>query len=304
MKRLSVIIPTFNRPDLLSVCLESFIDLDYPDKDWELILVNDGGDRSFSTITTDILDQLPLTLIDIEHGGPAKARNAGAEIAQGEFLVFTDDDCRVDKNWLRAFEGCFANSTFVALGGKILNSHPGSVPAKTWSRYMDYLREEVMQDSEGNLLLLLGNNLAYRRKIFQEIGGFNEEFPFAAAEDSELGIRLVGTGYRQTFCPEAIIWHDHPITYGGYLRQQFRYGRGNHYFLEIVGAPDYPYVERSKGSFTASLRKLLDYSRKIRASTPMKLLFLATPLAFKAGNLYEKIRVQLLQSRDPRATPS
>ena len=297
MIRFSVIIPTLNRPDRLAACLQSFFELEYPDTDWELILVNDGGEHSFSAITADMFNQLPLTLIDIEHGGPAKARNAGEKIARGEFVVFTDDDCRVDKNWLRAFEKGFADSTFEALGGKILNPYPDNIPAETWSRYMDYLRNELMRDKDNNLLLLISNNAAYRRTIFEKLGGFDETFPYAAAEDSELGIRLAGAGYHQVYWPDAIIWHDHKNTYGGYLRQQFRYGQGNYYFQMILeNKDDFHAIERQKYSFWSSMLKLMTFAEKMESPLNMKLLLLATPFAFKAGTMWETLRIQLQRS--------
>jgi len=290
MIRFSVIIPTFNRPDRLVTCLQSFLDLDYPADVWELIVVNDGGNQSFSAITNDLLNRLPLTLIDIEHGGPAKARNAGVKASEGEFIVFTDDDCRVDKNWLNAFEEGFKKSSSAALGGKILNPYPESIPAETWSQYMDYLREEVMRDTDNNLLLLISNNLAYRRSVFEKIGGFNETFPFAAAEDSELGYRLVGLGYQQIYIPEARIWHDHKNTCLGYLRQQFRYGQGNYYFQKILNTTnEYLVVRHTKHNFFSSMRNLFRFAEKNHAALAMKALFFATPFAFKLGNIYEII---------------
>jgi len=291
MIRFSVIIPTFNRPNRLTACLGSFLDLDYQENDWELIVVNDGGKRSFSALTDNLTNRLPLTLVEVEHSGPARARNAGANIAQGKFLVFTDDDCRVDPNWLKAYEKCFTDSPAAALEGKTLNPYPGNIPAETWSLYMDFLQKEIMRDQYGHLLLLISNNLAYHRDVFLKIGGFNESFPFAAAEDSELGSRLVGLGYQTATCPEALIWHDHKNTAVGYLRQQFRYGRGNFYFQTISGEPGYPAVERHQSSFIESMKKLLAFARSIEAPRLMKFLLIATPFAFKAGNLYESFQM-------------
>ena len=297
MVRFSVIIPTYNRPALLAACLGSFLDLEYPPGAWELIIVNDGGERSFSSISDSLRDQLPLVLIENEHGGPAKARNAGARTARGEFLSFTDDDCRVDPNWLQAYDHCFSSSTLSAAGGSIINPYPDNLPAETWSQYMIYLRTKVMRDTQGNLLLLTSNNAAYRRDVFLSLGGFDEEFPFAAAEDSELGSRLVGSGFEQDYCPEAIVWHEHKNTPWAYLGQQFRYGRGNYYFQNVRRRAAYPAVERQKTSFFGSMRNLRDFAGSILAPLDMRLLLFSTPFVFKAGHLYEALRVQLLSQK-------
>ena len=96
--RFSIIIPTKDRPEALFHCLESFTRLDYPD--WELIVVNDGGAESFANLPERLLEILPITLVDQEASGPAAARNYGASLASGDYLAFTDDDCRVEPDWL------------------------------------------------------------------------------------------------------------------------------------------------------------------------------------------------------------
>ncbi|RMF82162.1 MAG: glycosyltransferase [Chloroflexi bacterium] len=225
----SVIIPTYNRPTQLAECLQSFTHLDYPAGEWELIVVNDGGEQSLAALTETLKTSLPLTLIAIDNRGPAGARNAGARLAHGDILAFTDDDCIVDSQWLRQFANCFAEHNCAGFGGETRNPYPDNIPAATWQIYIDYVMQ-YFRDVDGNYLLFPSNNVAYRRTVFEALGGFDDSFPLAAAEDLEFGYRLAANGYRQLYCPAAIIWHHHRNTYWGYLRQQYRYGRGGYYF--------------------------------------------------------------------------
>ena len=78
MMEFSVVIPTRNRPAALAACLQSFCQLDYPAGDWELIVVNDGGNDSFTAVSPQLRQALPLKLLDATPAGPAAARNRGA----------------------------------------------------------------------------------------------------------------------------------------------------------------------------------------------------------------------------------
>ena len=98
----SIIIPTYNRPERLKTCLDSLLNLDYPPDNFEIIIVDDGSNQPLDTLVNPYQNQLNLTLIRQNNSGPAKARNTGANAAQGEYLAFTDDDCTLDQKWLSA----------------------------------------------------------------------------------------------------------------------------------------------------------------------------------------------------------
>ena len=228
----SVVIPTYNRPERLRACLESFLQLAYPADRWELIVVNDGGADSFTAVDDQLQAQLPLRLVDGPHAGPAAARNLGASLATGTYLAFTDDDCQIFPDWLDAFAHGFADPHWDALGGRAVTPFEQNVAEQAWQHLTDFLYE-FMRDDRDNLLLLISNNVAYRREAFEKVGGFNETFPLAAAEDMELSYRMLRAGYHQRFWGAAKIWHYHHLTIWGHLRQQFRYGRGGYYFSRM-----------------------------------------------------------------------
>jgi glycosyltransferase involved in cell wall biosynthesis len=228
----SVVIPTWNRPEALRSCLQSFTKLAYPSDKWELIVVNDGGAESFTAVSDSLANTLPLKLITIEHGGPAAARNAGARLAQGEFLAFTDDDCQVFPDWLHQFAQGFTDKRWDALGGQAVTPFEQNVGEQAWQHLTDFLYN-FMRDDQGNALLLISNNVAYRRAVFTALDGFDESFPLAAAEDMELSYRLLKHHFQQRFYPAAKVWHYHHLSAWGHVRQQFRYGRGGYYFSKV-----------------------------------------------------------------------
>ena len=279
--RYSVIIPTYNRPEALKRCLQGFLNLDYVD--WELIVVNDGGQEPL------IIEQLPIQVINTPHAGPAAARNAGAAIAQGDYLAFTDDDCVPGVDWLHQFDMAFEKTGYEALGGGWINPHPENTAAEAAQIYMEFLRG-YFRDTQGNILLLPSNNVAYRRDIFESLGGFDESFPLAAAEDLDLSYRIVAAGYRQGYVPDAKIYHYHRNTYRGYLKQQWRYGRGAFYFNRKP-QPIIHHIQRNKGEFHMRLAR---YLWQEHVSPSIWILLGLTPIAHGLGKRYERLSHQRL----------
>ena len=274
--KFSIIIPTYQRPKALQRCLESFLSLDYPD--WELLLVNDGGEILLDEVLSS---QLPFRLINSPHAGPAAARNRGAEAATGEILVFTDDDCRVESDWLWQFRRGFEQKSVDALAGDWLNPFPDDVGAVTWHLYMNFLRE-TLRDKAGQALLLLSNNVAYKREVFEALSGFDESFPLAAAEDLDLGYRLIAAGYKQDFQLAAKVWHEHQIGMRAFLRQQYRYGRGAFYFQQKSYALELPPAKRGEFHW-----RLANYLRANRAPLASWLLLGLTPFVHRLGKWQE-----------------
>jgi cellulose synthase/poly-beta-1,6-N-acetylglucosamine synthase-like glycosyltransferase len=287
MLTFSVVIPTRNRPSILANCLRSFLDLDYPNSQWELIVVNDGGEDSLSAVTPTLKQSLPLRLLTIEHAGPAAARNAGAKLASFAYLAFTDDDCRVNPDWLRCYDEGFRQKKVVALAGETLNPTPRN-RAMEASQYLIEFMYDYMKDSIGNNLLLVSNNVAYRRDVFEVAGGFDESFPLAAGEDMELSHRLVAHGYRQYYYPRAKVWHHHTLTHWGHIRQQFRYGRGGQYFLDALQRHRQNGVDIRPQSAKAFYRALARSLKESEQPLSLWILIAVAQIAYQLGQLYQR----------------
>jgi len=229
----SVIVPTYNRPEQLRACLLSLRRLDYPREAWELLVVNDGGIDPRADLPSDLRGALPMRVVDTVHQGPAAARNAGAQKANGTHLAFTDDDCRPLPDWLSCFAEAFATGPWDALTGRTLNPWPESLAPKSHQYLIDFI-QDYQRLPNGDVYLACSNNAAYRREVFEALGGYDPSFPQAAAEDHELSHRLVARGFRQGYRPEARVWHDHPLTVWHYLCLQFRYGQGDDRFRRAL----------------------------------------------------------------------
>ena len=119
---ISIVIPTYNRPEQLAVCLRACSRLEYPHDRFEVIVVDDGGVMPLDEVINEFRGLLTLKLLQQQNAGPAAARNKGAAEARGEFLAFTDQDCAPASNWLEALAAQFVASPDCAVGGQTRNA--------------------------------------------------------------------------------------------------------------------------------------------------------------------------------------
>ncbi len=190
----TIIVPTRNRVDKLKKCIASLLALEYPA--FEIIIVNDAS----SDDTKQFLDSLRNIKIQAIHlssrAGQAEARNAGIRAAQSDIIAFTDDDCTVRPQWLHELMSAFEDQAIDFAFGRtyyVSESYHGKFP------------EKVVTNSKGSWPA--AGNIAYRKKIFSAIGGFNKKFERFHNEDTELALRAVAHGFHFAKEPHAIVFH-------------------------------------------------------------------------------------------------
>jgi len=187
---LSVVVPVFNSSQELSQCLAALDESDF--EDFEVIVANDGSTESIEQIVA----QHQFRYLKLEgKKGPARARNRGAEVAHGIYVVFIDADVCVHKDTLRRFAYAFADSPDVAA---VLGSYDDS-PAHTnfMSQHKNLFHHYVHQAGHGEAGTFWSGCGAMRRDLFLAFGGFDEErYRRPAIEDIELGTWMRAAGYR------------------------------------------------------------------------------------------------------------
>lgn len=188
----SVVIPTYHRNNLLAKCLDCLAPgiQTLPADQYEVIVTDDGTQ---TTAQEMIQQQYPwVKWVAGPRKGPAANRNNGAKYAQGEWLAFTDDDCLPEPQWLAAYAPATAGSA-LALEGAI---HPLGDPNQD-------LAECPVNVTGG---CFWSANIAVKRSVFEEIGGFDADYPLAAHEDQDLKLRL-DTITIIPFLANAIVFH-------------------------------------------------------------------------------------------------
>lgn len=228
----SIVVPTYNRQDRLTLCLQALARLDYPRDRYEVIVVDDGSMVSLEDVVMRSRDHLDIALLKQPHAGPAAARNVGARHAKGEFLAFTDDDCMPSPDWLQKLALRFAEASDCAIGGRTLNALSDNPYAEASQLLIDYLCAYYNADLD-RASFVTSNNLALLANHFHTIGGFDETFQRAAAEDRELCDRWRYHGYRIIYAPEVVMYHTHRLTLWTFWKQHFSYGRGAFCFHQV-----------------------------------------------------------------------
>lgn len=211
---LSIVIPTIGRPSL-QVLLESLLTtvasagLPVP-----AVVVVDDRPTVGAAIDPSALASLPLTILRSGGHGPAAARNAGWRTCRTDWVVFLDDDVVVSEQWLADLYTDLDQPTSVAGVYAVI-----SVPLPTRRRPTDWERGTHGLEAARWITA----DMAFRRSVLRSVGGFDERFPRAFREDSDIALRIVDAGFaivpghRRT---------THPVRPAGWwasLRQQ----RGN-----------------------------------------------------------------------------
>jgi len=215
----SVIVCTRNGRDRIGNCLEAVRNLAAADG-FETIVVDNGSDDG----TADFVrGNFPwVKLLELDSCGLSAARNAGAEVASGEILAFTDDDCAPDREWLVRLARVFADPRFAAAGGPNLPPKPRNWHEAVVGAAPGAPSHVMLDDEEAEHLP--GCNLAVTKAAFDAIGGFDPIFR-TAGDDVDFCWRLRAAGFRLGFAPGAFVWHWRRPAIRGFLKQQIGYGQ-------------------------------------------------------------------------------
>lgn len=222
--RFSIVIPTRNRPVHLDRCLSAIALLNYPRTGFEVLIVDDGSDPPPDDIVARHASVLPLRYCHHDGKGPAGARNRGLREARGDYVVFTDDDCGPQVEWLDAFDRAFRETPGAGLGGSIVGAPGNGIYGAVSQLLITFLY--TYAEATGRLRFFCTNNIAFpRQALLDRTGGFDEAFPLAAAEDRDLCARWLLRGELR-FVRAAVVQHRQDLTLLSFCAQHFRYGRG------------------------------------------------------------------------------
>lgn len=236
---ISLIVCTRNRSRALRACLESLREMDSPEA-WELVVVDNGSEDSTRQVIEEFAAKVsfPVRYVFEPRRGLSRARNRGIAAASGDVIAFTDDDCFPARDYLTAVTHTFADDGVDFFGGRVLLHDPDDFPVtiKTSTE-----REIVPPGSFVAAGLLHGANMGFRRRVFDELGGFDENLgagsPVSCGEDIELAARASAHGFRGGYFPEPVVSHSHGRrdADAAALMRGYDVGRGAFYTAMILG---------------------------------------------------------------------
>lgn len=243
---LTVVICTRNRPDSIRATLDSILACRYPTERWDVVVVDNASeaDASVGLVASEIDSPVPVKVVHEPVPGLSNARNCGLRQAEGEIVVFADDDVEVDRDWPAVLAMPFRLDRRVgATSGMTL---PGilETPVQRWtegfggrSKPIAALRFDLDDPPADRPLfpftvgdLGAGRNMAFRRDLLVALGGFDPALgPGTLAHDGddiEALLRVVLSRHVVVHDPAAIVWHAHPAEYSELEGRVWGYGIG------------------------------------------------------------------------------
>jgi glycosyltransferase involved in cell wall biosynthesis len=265
----SIVLCTYNREKHIEQCLKSLVNQNFPRDQYEIIVVDDGSTDS----TRELVAKFPVKIITHKiNKGIAAARNTGLKNAKGDIFICFDDDCYADKNWLKNLAYTYKKYDLNDISGiagiiKLLNKPSGII-----EKYMDkigyanpspltYVRSKsLFMRFYSYIKNMFAPNLQIHRRPFEvgEIWGANCSFPIAVlksvngwdenlsgVEDTDLCDRINKKfNDRKFICTKnAIIFHDHRLSYKNFLKKPYSRGPAtlNFYIKNKKIPPIFPF---------------------------------------------------------------
>jgi GT2 family glycosyltransferase len=192
----------------------------------EVVVVADGPDPRVGPVIAGWRPTAgaEIRLLTQARSGPATARNLGARHAHGDLVAFTDDDCLPTRQWATLLVGALEREPGALVGGRVVNGLTSLPSAEAAQLVIDVVQAHYSSRARPGRFLT-SNNVALSRAAFLALGGFDEVFTGAAAEDRDLSERAADAGYPIVHCA-ALVEHRHALTPASLWRQQYNYGRG------------------------------------------------------------------------------
>ena len=189
--RVNVAIVTFERETCVLELVEDLLDQDYPSYDVTIVDQNPEPLESFQQAAKASGGKLRITHLRPPH--VCVARNVSIRAADGEIMVFVDDDVRCGRDFVSAHVACYADPRVGGVGGWI----DAPVPSRVW------------RPKAQSVPAAIGCNMSYRRAALIRAGGFDRNFkPFPAhGEEHELAYRVRRLGLQIAVAPRALVYH-------------------------------------------------------------------------------------------------
>lgn len=206
----SIVIVSRGRPDALNLCLTGVAQLDYPVFEVVVVACARGVARVHQR-----LDAAHIKLVPFDQANISAARNLGVAQAAGEIVAFLDDDAVPEPTWLRHLTAVFVEPDVAAAGGFVRGRN--GISFQWRARTVDARGDAVPLTLDGDAPRVLrptphraikteGCNMALRRDVLADLGGFDPAFRFYL-DETDLNMRLARAGHATALVPLAQVHH-------------------------------------------------------------------------------------------------
>ena len=227
----SVVVAVYNRPEEMIELLKSIADQTF--RDFEIIIVDDGSDRSSRLAFQKYKSQLNLSYFFTENQGPALARNFGVKKSEGKWIIFFDSDCSIPNNYFFEVEKFLSVNDVSLYGGPDMMDESFTYLQKSINFSMTSLL--TTGGIRGNKISIdkfipRSFNMGIKREAFDEVDGFSNIRQYG--EDLDLSYKLIFSGKKSSLIPNAKVFHKRRTNLLNFFNQMYKSGKGRH-FLNI-----------------------------------------------------------------------
>jgi len=222
MKKYSVIVPVFNRPQEVKELLDSLSSQTFTD--FELILVEDGSTEPCEYLIADYKEKISIHYFFKENTGPGDSRNFGMNKATGEYFIFFDSDCLIPSHYFQALHDHLTQHPLDAFGGPDAAHDSFSNVQKAINQSMtSFVTTGGIRGRKNQLDKFQPRsfNMGLKREVHEHVGGFSDIHP---GEDPDLSYRIMNAGYTTGLVPEAFVYHKRRIDFGKFYTQVKKFG--------------------------------------------------------------------------------
>ncbi len=226
----SIIVPVFNEGKVLTESIKSLLKLNY--SNYEIIIVNDGSTDNTKQVGQSLVglqdglnSKVRVSLVNKPNGGKSRALNAGIQVSKGDFILCMDGDSQLSPDTLKYGISHFIDPAIGAVAGnvKVLNRKKFLTDLQS----LEYLEGLNMPRSAQSFLKLVniipGPIGIFRKKAIQDAGWYASD---TFAEDADLTLKILASGWKIYYEPMAISWTEAPDKLNQLLKQRYRWTRG------------------------------------------------------------------------------
>ena len=222
MPTFSVIIPVYNRPEEVDELLKSLSN--QTDPDVEVIVVEDGSERTCKEVVEKQAESIPVFYHFIANSGPGAARNVGAGKSNGSWLLILDSDCILPLSYIAAVRARITATGADAFGGPDRASDSFTPIQKAINYAMtSFFTTGGIRGGKKKMDKFYPRsfNMGIKKEIFEKLGGFST---MRFGEDIDFSIRLYNTGCKVALFPEAFVYHKRRTDFGKFFKQVYNSG--------------------------------------------------------------------------------
>lgn len=238
--QISVIIPVRNEAGNIALLLNDIENQTLSKEQYEILIVDDSSTDGTAEVIQQLCTQLHariklIRLEDVPNASPKKrAIEKALSVASGELIMTTDGDCRVGPNWLQSFKDCY-----MATGAKQISGPVTFTSENTLTDHLQTVEFASLIGSGGSAIsagypsLCNGANLAYEKKVFTEVGGYDGVRHIASGDDEFLMHKIADSypdGVQFLKDPRAVVYTNPHQKWSMFFRQRKRWAsKWKHY---------------------------------------------------------------------------